>query len=361
MEATAIADPELSAKEAGLRYVHTNRPGITRHRAGTGFFYRNTRGERITDPKTLDRIAALAIPPAWTDVWVCPYANGHLQATGRDAKGRKQYRYHTTWREVRDETKYEHMIAFGRALPSIREHVDEDLRRRGLPREKVLAAIVRLLETTLIRIGNDQYVKENKSFGLTTMRDRHVDIEGSTLSFSFRGKSGIRHEVELHDRRLAAIVKRCQDLPGQELFQYIDADGERQTVSSDDVNAYLREITGENFTAKDFRTWAGTVLAAEALAGFEEVDTKTRAQSNIVAAIESVAARLGNTTTICRKCYVHPAVIDAYLDGDTVATIHQRADSELAKHLGDLPPEEAAVLMLLHERLEHGELEKQEA
>ncbi|HVL26259.1 MAG TPA: hypothetical protein VM450_19365, partial [Thermomicrobiales bacterium] len=219
MEATAIADPELSAKEAGLRYVHTERPGITRHRAGTGFFYRDARGERITDATTLERIAALAIPPAWNDVWICPAANGHIQATGRDAKGRKQYRYHQKWREVRDETKYEHTIAFGRALPGIRECVDADLRRHGLPRERVLAAIVRLLETTLIRIGNDQYAKENRSFGLTTMRDRHVEIEGSTLSFAFRGKSGVRHEVELHDRRLATIVRRCQGLPGQELFQ----------------------------------------------------------------------------------------------------------------------------------------------
>jgi DNA topoisomerase I len=249
------------------------------------------------------------------------------------------------------------MIAFGRALPGIRERVDQDLRTHGLPREKVVASIVRLLETTLIRIGNDQYARENKSFGLTTMRDRHAEINGSTVAFSFTGKSGMAHEVELKDQRLATIVKRCQDLPGQELFQYLDDDGARQTVGSDDVNAYLRDISGEDFTAKDFRTWAGTILAAEALAGFEEVDTQTRAKENVVRAIESVASRLGNTTTICRKCYVHPAVIDAYLDGDTVETVKQRADKELAKNLGDLPPEEAAVLMLLHERLERGDLE----
>jgi DNA topoisomerase I len=357
MEAAAIADPEISAQEAGLTYVNADRPGITRHGAGKGFFYRDPKGERIIDEKTLARITSLAIPPAWTNVWICPSAKGHIQATGRDAKGRKQYRYHPRWREVRDETKYEHMIAFGRALPSIRERVDADLSRPGLPREKVIASIVRLLETTLIRIGNDQYAKENKSFGLTTMRDRHVKIEGSTIAFSFRGKSGITHEVELTDRRLATIVKRCQDLPGQELFQYLDENGDRQTIGSDDVNAYLREITGMDFTAKDFRTWAGTILAAEALAGFEEVDSQTRSKENVVRAIESVASRLGNTPTICRKCYVHPAVIDAYLDGDTVETVKQRADKELAKNLSDLPPEEAAVLMLLHDRLERGELE----
>jgi len=352
MEAIAVADPELSAREAGLRYVHTDRPGITRHRAGKGYFYRDADGERITDKGTIARIKALAIPPAWTDVWICASANGHIQATGRDAKGRKQYRYHPRWREVRDETKYEHVLAFGRALPEIRSRVDLDLRKQGLPKEKVLAAIVRLLETTLIRIGNDQYARENKSFGLTTMRDRHAEIEGSTVTFAFNGKSGIEHEVELNDRRLARIVKQCQDIPGQELFQYLDDDGGRQTVSSDDVNTYLREISGADFTAKDFRTWAGTKLAAEVLAEFESFDSETAAKKNVVAAIERVAARLGNTTTICRKCYVHPAVIDAYMEGSTVASIRDRADRELAENLHELPPEEAAVLMLLHDRLE---------
>lgn len=354
MEAVAIPDPELSAREAGLIYVHVDRPGITRHRAGKGFFYRDTKGERITDEKTLARIKSLAIPPAWENVWICPSVNGHIQATGRDARGRKQYRYHPRWREVRDETKYEHMIAFGKALPAIRERVEADLRRKGFPKEKVLAAIVRLLETTLIRVGNDRYAKENKSFGLTTMRDRHVEISGSKVHFAFKGKSGVEHEIELRDRRLAAIVKRSQDLPGQELFQYLDHDGSCQTVSSDDVNAYLKEISGEEFTAKDFRTWAGTLLAAEALAGFEAFDSEASAKKNVVQAIESVAARLGNTTTICRKCYVHPAVIDAYLEGDTVESMRQRADQELSDNLRDLPPEEAAVLMLLHDRLENG-------
>jgi DNA topoisomerase-1 len=351
MDTAAIADPEESAREAGLRYIHDDRPGITRHRAGTGFTYRLPNSERITDRKTLDRIKALAIPPAWTDVWISPSPNGHIQATGRDTKGRKQYRYHQKWREVRDANKYEHVIAFGRALPRIRERVEADLRRHGLPKEKVLALIVRLLETTLIRVGNDEYARQNRSYGLTTMRDRHAEIHGATVTFSFNGKAGVEHEVDLHDRRLAKIVKRCQEVPGQELFQYLDEDGNRQAVGSEDINAYLKEISGQDFTAKDFRTWAGTKLAAEALAEFEAFDSDTAAKKNVVAAIERVAARLGNTTAVCRKCYVHPAVIDAYLDGDTVVSLRERAGKELASHLSDLEPEEAAVLMLLHERL----------
>lgn len=344
-------DPKQAARDAGLRYVLDDRPGITRRRAGKGFSYRDSNDERITDKKTLDRIKALAIPPAWEDVWICPTPNGHLQATGRDTKGRKQYRYHPKWREARDENKYEHMIAFGEALPTIRERVDKDLRSRGLPKEKVVAAVVHLLEATLIRVGNDQYAKENKSYGLTTMRDRHVDIDGATISFTFSGKAGIEHEIDLQDRRLAKIVKRCQDIPGQQLFQYIDENGDRQEVDSADVNDYLQEITGEHFTAKDFRTWAGTMLAAEALSGFEEFDSETTAKSNVVAAIESVSKKLGNTPTICRKCYVHPAVIDAYLEGDTLRTLEQRAEQELQDHLADLAPEEAAVLALLQQRL----------
>lgn len=351
MSTDVIPAPEESAEEAGLRYVHVDRPGYTRHKAGTGFFYRDTCGNRITDRKTIERINGLAIPPAWTDVWICPSPNGHIQATGRDARNRKQYRYHPRWHEVRDSAKFEHMIAFGKALPAIRERVDQDLRKHGIPKEKLLAAIVRLLETTLIRVGNEEYARENKSFGLTTMKDRHAEITATKVRFTFRGKSGIEHEVELRDRRLASIVRRSQDLPGQELFQYIDDDGEHRAISSDDVNAYLREISGQDFTAKDFRTWAGTLLAAEALAGFEEVDSETTAKHNVVRAIERVSARLGNTPSICRKCYVHPAVIDAYLAGDTLASVRQRADEEISEHLADLPPEEAAVLMLLHERL----------
>ncbi len=352
MEASTIVDPHLSAKEAGLRYVDVTTPGITRHRAGKGFSYRDADGNRITDRKVRKRIGSLAIPPAWNEVWICPDADGHIQATGRDLKHRKQYRYHPKWHEVRDETKYERMMQFGRALPGIRERVDADLRRHGLPREKVLAAIVHLLETTLIRVGNDEYAKTNKSFGLTTMRDRHVDINSTTLDFEFQGKSGVQHEIELRNPRLARIVKACQDLPGQQLFQYLDDDGQRHAIGSDDVNLYLKQITGQDYTAKDFRTWAGTVLAAQALAEFEVVDTDTIAKKNVVSAIESVAARLGNTTTICRKCYVHPAVIDAYLAGDTVETVKTRVDKELTESIGDLPPEEAAVLALLHHRLQ---------
>lgn len=351
MEAVAVADPVLTAKEAGLSYSHVNRLGITRHRAGKGFFYRDIHGTRITDAKTLARIKALVIPPAWENVWICTHANGHIQATGHDGRGRKQYRYHERWREVRDESKYERMVTFGRALPCIRKRVDRDMRQQGLPRTKVIATVVKLLETTLIRIGNERYAKENKSFGLTTMRNRHVEVSSTTITFDFNGKSGVEHEVDLKDRRLASIVKRLQQLPGQELFQYIDDDGKPQTIDSSDINAYLHEITGDDFTAKDFRTWAGTVLAAQALAAFEEFDSDSRAKSNIVNAIETVAARLGNTRTVCRKSYVHPAVIDAYLEGETVATIRQRADREIADSLNELPPEEAAVLMLLRERL----------
>lgn len=354
-----IIDPALVAKEAGLSYSHVDRPGITRHRAGKGFSYRDPKGSRISDPKILARIKALVIPPAWQDVWICTRANGHIQATGRDVRGRKQYRYHERWREVRDESKYERMVTFGRALPGIRERVDRDMRQQGLPRTKVIATLVKLLETTLIRVGNERYAKENNSFGLTTMRNRHVEATSTVLTFTFKGKSGVEHEIELKDRRLAGVVKRLQELPGQELFQYIDDEGIPETIDSSDVNAYLHEISGDDFTAKDFRTWAGTVLAAQALAAFDEFDSDSRAKTNIVNAIETVAARLGNTRTVCRKCYVHPAVIDAYLEGETVETIRQRADREIADSLDELPPEEAAVLMLLHERL--GSLSKEAA
>lgn len=346
-------DPEESAVQAGLRYVSDTDRGITRHRAGKGMFYRNARGEKITDKRTLERITSLAIPPAWNDVWIATTANAHLQATGRDAKGRKQYRYHPRWAEVRDEAKYERMMAFGNTLPAIRERVDVDLGLRGLPRQKVLAALVKLLETTLIRVGNDQYAKENKSYGLTTMRDRHADIDGSTITFSFSGKSGVDHEIELTDRRLATVVRKCQDLPGQELFQYLDDDGNRQTVDSGDVNQYLKEISGHDFTAKDFRTWAGTMLAAEALAGFGISIDESETKSNIVTAIENVSRQLGNTPTICRKCYVHPAVIDAYMQGETIAIIEQRVEKR--KDQNSLPPLEHAVMELLVRRLNSDE------
>lgn len=313
-------------------------------------FYRDSNGNKMDDQRTLDRIKSLAIPPAWNDVWIAETANAHLQATGRDAKGRKQYRYHPRWAEVRDKAKYEHMVEFGNALPVIRDRVARDLSRRGLPQEKVLAAVVKLLETTLIRVGNDEYARTNKSYGLTTMRDRHADIEGSTVTFSFAGKGDIDHEIALKDRRLANIVRKCQELPGQQLFQYLDEDGSRQSIDSSDVNAYLQDISGHDFTAKDFRTWAGTMLAAEALAGFDiDVDEST-AKSNIVSAIESVSKLLGNTPTICRKCYVHPGIIDAYMEGDTISTIEQRADQHKKKN--ELPAIEHAVMELLVRRLE---------
>ena len=344
-------DPPAAAKAAGLRYVHDDRPGISREPAGDGFRYVDAKGEPVEDEATLKRIRSLAIPPAWTDVWICPQANGHLQATGRDARGRKQYRYHPKWREVRDEVKYERMIKFGKALPQIRKEVDRALSLPGLPREKVLATIVYLLEATMMRIGNDEYARENKSYGLTTLRNRHVKIDGSEVEFRFRGKSGVYHDVKVHDRRLARIIQRTRDLPGQDLFQYLDEHGETHTVGSADVNDYLRTITGEDYTAKDFRTWSGTVLAAMALQEFEAVDSDTQAKKNVVRAIESVAERLGNTPSVCRKCYVHPAVLDAYLDGTMLEGLRARAEESLVEDLKDLQPEEAAVLAMLERRL----------
>jgi len=344
-------DPPAAARAAGLRYVHDDRPGILREPVKDGFRYLDAKGEPVEDEPTLKRIKSLAIPPAWTDVWICPQANGHLQATGRDARGRKQYRYHPKWREVRDEVKYERMIKFGKALPQIRKEVDRALSLPGLPREKVLATIVYLLEATMMRIGNDEYARENKSYGLTTLRNRHVRIDGSEVEFRFRGKSGVYHDVKVHDRRLARIIQRTRDLPGQDLFQYLDEDGETHTVGSSDVNDYLRTITGEDYTAKDFRTWSGTVLAAMALQEFEAVDSDTQAKKNVVRAIESVAERLGNTPSVCRKCYVHPAVLDAYLDGTMLEGLRARAEESLVEDLKDLQPEEAAVLAMLERRL----------
>ena len=344
-----VTDPVESARVAGLRYVDDDRPGIRRRRAGRGFIYFDEDGRRVRDGETLARIKRLAIPPAWRDVWICPLAHGHLQASGRDARGRKQYRYHARWRAVRDETKYARMLAFAAALPAVRRRVDEDLKRPGLPREKVLAAVVRLLETTLIRVGNEEYARANRSFGLTTMRARHVDIDGATLTFEFRGKGGRQHRVDINDRRLARIVGRCQELPGQELFQYLDADGERRTVDSGDVNAYLREVIGEDFTAKDFRTWAGTVLAALALAEVERFDSQSQAKRHVVRAVEQVAQCLGNTPAICRKSYIHPAVIETYLKGD--GALGSLLDGRAPESVHDLRSEESSVLTLLRDRL----------
>lgn len=348
-------DSVQSAKSAGLRYVSDTNPGIRRKKAGTGMVYIDTDGQQIHDAEVLARIKSLAIPPAWRDVWICPIAHGHVQATGIDARGRKQYRYHTRWREVRDETKYDRMLSFGRMLPKIRRRVGRDLRRPGLPRKKILAAVVRLLETTLIRVGNEEYARQNDSFGLTTMRDRHVDVSGATLKFEFRGKSGIAHAIDLTDRRVAKIVKQSQDLPGYELFQYIDEDGARRSIDASDVNGYLREIAGEDFTAKDFRTWAGTVLAARALQEFQAFDSQAQAKRNVVQAIESVAKRLGNTKAVCRKCYIHPAVINLYMDGSLLQTLTHRVKKELMRSLHGLPAEEAAVLVLLQQRLKREE------
>ncbi len=353
---TAIVGPDTdapqAARAAGLRYVSDSMAGIRRQGAAGRFAYVDSAGRQLDDEATLARIRALAIPPAWTEVWICKHANGHLQATGRDAKGRKQYRYHARWRSLRDEVKYERMISFGQALPLIRRRVDADLRRPGLPREKVLATIVYLLEATMMRIGNEEYARANKSFGLTTLRSRHVHIDGSEVQFRFRGKSGVNHAVTVDDRRLARIIQRIRDLPGQELFHYIDDAGEAHNVGSADVNDYLREITGEDYTAKDFRTWSGTVLAALALQEFEKFDSEAQAKKNIVRAIEHVAEKLGNTPSICRKCYVHPAVLDAYLDGTVVEALRERTRRELVEDLHALQPEEAAVVALLQERLQ---------
>jgi DNA topoisomerase I len=353
---TPIPDPTESARAAGLRYVYDSRPGITRHPTRTGFRYTTPDGHPLRDrnpddKETLARIKSLAIPPAWVDVWICPNPNGHLQATGRDARGRKQSRYHPKWREVRDQSKYEHMLHFGSALPTIRERVEEHLTLRGLPREKVLATIVRLLETTFIRIGNEAYARENKSFGLTTLQRRHVDIRGSRLTFKFKGKSGVEHTVNLTDRRLARIVKTCRDIPGYELFEYLDDDGAPHTLDSTHVNDYLRDISNENFTAKDFRTWAGTVLAAMTLRDFEPCDTESQLKKNIVEAIKSVAQRLGNTPAVCRKCYIHPAVLDAYQSG-AMTTLLSDVKPTTATHPHALRPEESALMHLIERYVE---------
>ncbi len=345
------AEPVKAAKEAGLRYADDRRTGITRRRAGKGFRYLDPEGRPIRDEETLARIKSLAIPPAWSDVWISPSPLGHIQATGRDDKGRKQYRYHPRWRTVRDISKYGRMITFGKKLPRIRKRTQRDLALPGLPRRKVLAAVVRLLEVSLIRVGNDEYARNNHSFGLTTMRDRHAEVNGSKVQFKFRGKSGVTHAVELEDRRLARVVARCQELPGQELFQYVNDEGVIQDIDSADVNDYLREIAGEEFTAKDFRTWAGTMLAALALQEFETFDSQTQAKKNVVSAIERVAERLGNTPSVCRKCYVHPVILDAYLDGSMIDALQRRAKQEMEESLGDLRPEEAAVMALLQNRL----------
>jgi DNA topoisomerase-1 len=337
-----------SAREAGLRYVSDAAPGISRVAAGKGFAYAGPDGRRITDEAVLRRIRSLAIPPAYQDVWICPDASGHIQAVARDARGRKQYRYHPRWREVRDDHKYGRVIAFAKALPKMRARLRRDLKRPGMSREKVLATVVQIMEKTLIRVGNDEYARQNGSYGLTTMRNKHAKVRSGKVHFQFRGKSGKTHSIELDDPRLARIVKNCQELPGHELFEYVDDDGTVRDIGSADVNAYLREIAGEEFTAKDFRTWAGTVLAAQALQALEQGDTKAQVRRNLMSAIERVAQRLGNTKAVCRKCYVHPEVLNAYMDGSLMETLRQRT-AGMAK--SRLPAEEAAVLRLLQARL----------
>lgn len=344
-----IVDPQDAAESVGLRYVSDGDPGITRRKSGKGFSYRGLDGKPIRDKAELARIRSLAIPPAYADVWICADPEGHIQATGRDAKGRKQYRYHPRFREVRDSAKYDRMLAFARVLPGLRARVDADMARRGMGREKVLATVVHLLEATMIRVGNADYVKQNKSHGLTTLRDRHVKVEGTEVRFRFKGKSGKTWDLGLRDRRVARIVRQSQELPGQHLFQYLDDTGAQREVTSGDVNAYLREITGEGITAKDFRTWTGTVLAALALAEYEAADSAAAAKRNVREAIEQVAARLGNTPTICRKCYVHPTVIDSYLDADLKLEIREEIAEELDE--GGLRPEEVRVLDFLEARL----------
>jgi DNA topoisomerase I len=339
-------DPEESAESAGLRYVNDASPGFRRHRAGRGFRYVGPDGGRLRDRATLERIRRLAIPPAYTDVWICPSPNGHLQATGRDARGRKQYRYHPRWRAVRDETKYGRMLAFSEALPRLRARLEHDLALPGLPREKVLATVVRLLECTAIRVGNDEYAKSNRSFGLTTLRDHHVEISGSSLHFEFRGKSGKVHRVDLSNRRLARIVARCQAVPGAELFQYVDEEGERVSIGSGDVNGYLREITGEEFSAKDFRTWAGTLQAVAALEATGPASSEREARSAIVHAIDAVAEQLNNTRAVCRKYYVHPIVLESYEAGTLQARLRNGGPPKATGAAG-LSDEERAVVRLL--------------
>ncbi|MGN6717980.1 MAG: DNA topoisomerase IB [Candidatus Binatia bacterium] len=340
--------PIRAVKSRGLRYVMDNVKGITRRKHGKNFLYYSPRGVPVRNPAEVRRIRALAVPPAWKDVWISPFANSHLQATGRDARGRKQYRYHPSWREWRDQTKYNRLMNFGVVLPKLRRRVAKDLSLPGLPRAKVMATMVRLLETTFIRIGNDEYARENHSFGLTTLRNKHVEVRGSKIRFRFRGKSGIVRDVDLKDRRLAHIVRRCQDLPGQELFQYLDDDGTPRIVNSTDVNQYLREAAGIDLTAKDFRTWAGTVLAARALGEFSPFASKSQARRNVVRAVEAVARKLGNTRAVCQKCYIHPATVKAYFDGTLPESLTRPmpAAREAQNRLSD---DEAAVMMILEE------------
>ncbi|MGC0322544.1 DNA topoisomerase-1 [Bradyrhizobium sp. USDA 326] len=341
------AEVAATIAEEGLRYVSDSAPGYTRKRTGTTFSYYDKDGKRITDAAVIRRIESIGIPPAYESVWICPSANGHIQATGLDARGRKQYRYHAKWRELRDQNKYEHIIQFAAALPALRDRVAADMKLEGLPCEKVLATIVSLLEKTLIRVGNAEYAEKNKSYGLTTMRRKHVAVGRGVLRFDFTGKSGKQWKLRVEDKRIAAIVKRCAEIPGHELFKYLDDDGQPRTVDSGDVNAYIKDITGADFSAKDFRTWAGTVLAALALTEFKKYDSQAEAKRNVVAAIESVSRQLGNTPSICRKCYVHPEVLNAYMSGDLVKMIEAKIAQKFKRQYAKLTPDEIMVLAFL--------------
>jgi DNA topoisomerase-1 len=334
----------VSARAAGLRYVTDSEPGISRIRHGAAFAYRDAKGRVIRNPRTLERIRKLVIPPAWTDVWICPHDDGHVQVTGRDARGRKQYRYHSDWTSERDSGKYGRMIEFAEALPAIRRRVNADLKKKPLSREFVLATVVMLLERTLIRIGNKEYARANKSFGLTTLQDQHVQINGPSLRFTFRAKSGVMQDIEVTDATLARIVKQCRGLPGRALFQYIGPDGKRQCLDSADVNLYLKEITGQTFTAKNFRTWAGTVLAAASLSECDTPNSEAAFKRSVVQAVDSAAARLGNTRSVCRKSYIHPAVIAAFRSGSTIQPARGKSTG---LRQASFSAQEAAVLALL--------------
>lgn len=340
----------VSAEEAGLRFVADDEPGISRHRSGNSFRYKSSSGAVVKDARALARIRSLVIPPAWTDVWICARADGHIQATGRDARGRKQYRYHPDWTRVRDEAKFDRLIEFGKALPKVRRTISRQMGKRGLGRRKVLATVAHLLDTTLVRVGNLEYARDNKSYGLTTLQDRHVTFSGSELRFQFRGKIGKEWKLKVSDRRVARIVRSCQELPGQHLFQYEDDEGVIRQISSADVNDYIRDIAGAEVTAKDFRTWAGTVLAAMALREFEPVEAEAAAKRNVREAIKAVATRLGNTPAICRKCYVHPEVLAAYIDGKLTQLLDKAPNKVMKRAFARLPAEEAATLLLLHVR-----------
>ena len=342
-------DTKESAKVAGLRYVNDQGPGITRRRRGKGFYYIGVDSKPIRDKHTLERIRSLVLPPAWENVWICPVENGHIQAVGRDARGRKQYRYHARYREVRDETKFDRMVAFGAVLPKIRRHVQQDLSLPGLPQRKVIAAITYLLDKTCIRVGNDEYAKSNQSYGLTTLKDRHADIHGDSLRLHFRGKSKQDHDITLRDRRLAKIVKECQDLPGQELFQYKAENGEYAKVDSAEVNDYLREITHEDFTAKDFRTWHGTGHMAQQLAALGPAQSDTEAKHNILQAVKETAKHLGNRPAACRKYYIHPVVFESYVE-QTIFSAMQHVESGATVRVSGLRTVEVAVLRLVQSR-----------